>query len=181
MRLDVFVRLLRHQYPCLQIATAHLNSPTTKKIQQLRSSGIDRHLLQNEPPPQPMRMHAEFMLDGADPEFAMLIRVRRPRAKACNSILSDLLGCCPRGMCLRSPAAIAARVDSVGGIVSRTSSTGSNPPYCTSVYPLSLRWFDDHSTRCRPGTTMAPSVTRACSNRETFRLWPDETSICRPV
>lgn len=42
-----------------------------------KSKGAHRSLLQNEPPPQPMRMHAEFMLNGADPEFATLIRVRQ--------------------------------------------------------------------------------------------------------
>eukprot|EP00892_Ulva_mutabilis_P009928 jgi/Ulvmu1/7307/UM035_0096.1 len=65
----------------MKVASSHLNAPTTRQMHDERSIGPNRHLMQNEPPPQPMRMHAEFMLDGADPEFATLIRTRViPRA-----------------------------------------------------------------------------------------------------
>jgi hypothetical protein len=57
----------------VQVATAHLNAPTTRQMLAEREAS-GRKLLQASNA-QNLRMHAEYMLDGADPAFAKVLQV----------------------------------------------------------------------------------------------------------
>lgn len=68
------------QYPKLmlntkvQVATAHLNSPTTREMQAEGTASGSRKLLQTSDA-QNLRMHAEYMLDGVDPALSKILQV----------------------------------------------------------------------------------------------------------
>lgn len=57
----------------MQVATAHLNAPTTREMEAERlASG--RKLLQTSQA-QNLRMHAEFMLETVEASFARILQV----------------------------------------------------------------------------------------------------------
>jgi hypothetical protein len=65
----------------VQRASAHLNKPTEDRIAAEaaeRLSHAERSLLQTTTTPQPLRMHAEYYLQGADPTFVNTLKVRAP-------------------------------------------------------------------------------------------------------
>jgi hypothetical protein len=57
----------------VQVATEHLNAPTTRQMEAEREAS-GRKLLQTSDATN-LRMHADYMLDGVDASFARIIQV----------------------------------------------------------------------------------------------------------